>query len=163
MSVSSESGKGTVFELYFPLSTQSRLKADSEEPAKPGNREEILVVDDEQSVGTFAATRLQQFNYSVTVFRDPREALEAFRNGSTKYDAIVTDLTMPHITGFELIEKLRETSPKLPAIVISGYNRNLASTKLTSISNLAVLMKPFTGEELARSLHLLLREREPVA
>jgi CheY-like chemotaxis protein len=163
MSVSSESGKGTVFELYFPLSTQSRPKADSEEPAKPGNREEILVVDDEQSVGTFAATRLQQFNYSVTVFRDPREALEAFRNGSTKYDAIVTDLTMPHLTGVELIEKLRETSPKLPAIVISGYNRNLASTKLTSISNLAVLMKPFTGEELARSLHLLLREREPVA
>jgi DNA-binding response OmpR family regulator len=99
----------------------------------------------------------------VTVFRDPREALEAFRNGSTKYDAIVTDLTMPHITGVELIEKLRETSPKLPAIVISGFNRNLASTKLTSISNLAVLMKPFTGEELARSLHLLLREREPVA
>lgn len=122
-----------------------------------------MVVDDEHSVGTFAATRLQQFNYSVTVFRDPREALKAFRNGPTKFDAVVTDLTMPHITGVELIGKLRETSPNLPAIVISGYNRNLASTKLASIPSLAVLMKPFTGEELARSLYLLLRKRQPVA
>lgn len=162
MSVSSETGKGTTFELYFPLSTRPRPETDAEEPTKPGNGEEILVVDDEQSVGTFAATRLQQFNYSVTVFRDPREALEAFRNGATKFDAVVTDLTMPHITGIELIGKLRETSPGIPAIIISGYNKNLAATKLSPIPGATVLMKPFTGEELARSLHLLLRESQPV-
>jgi CheY-like chemotaxis protein len=162
MKVRSRPDAGTTFDLYFPTISQPDSAPATRLAAPAGNREEILVVDDEQSVGTFVATRLQQFNYSVTVFDDPRDALEASENGIRRFDAIVTDLTMPHISGMELIQKLRKNRPTLPAVVISGYNKNVASTKLAAMPQVAVLLKPFTGDYLALALGQLLGQKQPV-
>ncbi len=149
--VHSQPGTGTTFELYFPVCGESVAPEPAEsETIDAGASREILVVDDESTVVQFVSTRLKQFGYVPRIFSDPREAVAAFQTDVHRFSAIVTDLTMPHLTGADLVQKLRETGSTIPAIIITGYGRENALEKLHTLSNTYVLGKPFSGEELAR-------------
>ncbi len=156
--VRSQLGVGTTFELYFPICRQSTPVPKAErESVLPGEAREVLIVDDEKTVVQFVATRLKQFGYTACIFEDPRLALKAFRAEPQRFAALVTDLTMPFITGTDLIQKIRDSGSSIPAIVITGYGRENALERLHTLSNTYVLGKPFAGEDLARLLGRALR------
>jgi len=157
--VRSTPGEGTTFDLVFPVSRETR--PDTRTPFAPpgGAQEEILIVDDEPMVADFVAARLTQLGYRTTALNNPRAALEALVAEPRRYAALITDLTMPQLSGIELVEQLQARGVSLPVLIITGYNRNSARADLASVPHLPVLQKPFTGEELAQAVHRVLASR----
>ena len=143
---------GTTFELYFPASTDQPDPSAHPAPVPTGSNEEILVVDDERSVGSFVAVRLRQLGYRSVVFHDPAEALTAFQEEPRRFRAVITDLTMPHMTGVELIQQIRAGGPAIPAIIMSGYGQHLTDLPPGAVPHCAFIAKPFSGEDLGRLL-----------
>jgi len=156
MNVQSKVNVGTTFSLYFPLSTETPLVPAPDLPTPRGNGQEIMVVDDEEQVSAFICARLQQFGYSPYVFNDPREAVRSFQQAPARFSAVVTDLTMPHLTGLDLLRQVRLLRPAMPMVIITGYGRELTGVKLDTIAHSVVLHKPFSGEELGRALRAVL-------
>ena len=162
LAVHSQVKIGTTFNVYFPLSREAPLASVPELPAPRGNGQEILVVDDEEQVAAYVSARLRHFGYHPFVFHDPRQALASFLETPARFSVVVTDLTMPHLTGLDLLKKIRQLRPSLPVIIITGYSRDLAGEKLEAISRCIVLQKPFSGEELGLALRTVL-EPAPAA
>jgi len=161
LSVRSTPGVGTIFDIYLPSAEGQGVPAAEAPAALPvsGGGEEILVVDDESQVANFIAASLRKANYRVLPMTDARDALELVRSQSARFAAVVTDLTMPHMTGLELIGRLRQVEPELPAVIVTGYSRDLSRQEPGSLRNSVTLGKPFTGPELVQALGSLLRAR----
>ena len=158
VAVRSAKGKGTEFDVYFP-ECQGPGPAVAEIGVAPnGTGQDILVVDDEPSIGTMVAMRLVQINYRPTVFQDPVLALESFGAEAGKYHAMITDLTMAHMNGVELVTAVRRVRPALPVVVMTGYGPESAQARLKSLPLCVVLQKPFSGDDLARVLGRLLAD-----
>jgi signal transduction histidine kinase/CheY-like chemotaxis protein/streptogramin lyase len=155
--VHSVPGSGTTFELFFPVTTASTVVPSPADAAPLGQGEEILVVDDERSVVIFVEQRLSQLGYRPTVFSDPRAALAAVVATPRRFQAIVTDLTMPGLTGEELIEQCRAAGANLPAVIITGYGADA----LKNLPRCAMIAKPFKGDDLVRALAGLLGRNNP--
>jgi len=154
--VRSTPGTGTTFELFFPLTTATATASPPTAAVPRGDGEEILVVDDERAVGAFVAKKLEQLGYRPTVFTDPRAALAEITAAPQRFHAMVTDLTMPGLTGAELVQQCRAAGADVPTVVITGYGTDSVHTALRSLPRCVVLSKPFDGDELARGLHRLL-------
>lgn len=154
--VRSKLGGGSTFDLYFPLCNEKANSSAPTEPSPRGDLQEILVVDDEPAVATFVTARLQQLGFRVVTFRDPREAVAAYRANPSRFQAIVTDLTMPHMTGVDLIQRVRALGRVIPAVIVTGYGRDAGGAKLATLPNCQVLYKPFSGEDLVRILNSVL-------
>ncbi|MEO6996003.1 MAG: ATP-binding protein, partial [Lacunisphaera sp.] len=150
--VSSRPEEGTKFELYFPRTERRATISTPATPPVTGAGQEILLVDDEPSVADFAASRLKHFGYRPILFRDPREALAAFNAAPSRFAAVVTDLTMPHLTGLDLINQIRSVRSLVPSVVLTGYGRDEIREKIAVLPCCTLLAKPFTGEELAGAL-----------
>ena len=157
--VRSTPGEGTTFDLYFPVSGEAVANTASTATARRGSGEEILLVDDEPTVMDFASKRLRLFGYSVTAFHDSREALAAFMSTPDRFQALVTDLTMPQITGIDLARRIRATGSMMPIVIMTGYGRNFVSSGGEAIPRCIVVNKPFVGEDLARALGQLFGSR----
>ncbi len=157
MRVNSVPSQGTCFEIYFPL-TDENAPAHSILAAAPrGERQRILIVDDEPSVASFIGSRLEQLGFVPTIMHDPRVVLNAIIDQPDEYHALVTDLTMPHITGADLLLQLRSLGIRLPAVIITGYGRDAVRAKIEAIPACVVLPKPFDGDDLARALDYVLK------
>jgi len=152
LNVKSKPGEGTTFELYFPHSDQPVAVTKHASRPSAGEGQEILLIDDEVAVVEFAASRLRHFGYRPIAFRDPREALAAFNADPARFAALVTDLTMPHLTGLDLIERVRAKRPFLPVLVLTGYGRETTREKLAALPCCILLHKPFGGDDLAQAL-----------
>ncbi len=154
--VRSSPGRGTTFDIYFPVSTEALQTPDSARPPPPGGQREILVVDDEPTVAGFVAASLRHYAYRTTVHQDPLRALDELKAAPGRFHALVTDLTMPHLTGLDLIRQARAVHPDIPAIVITGFKKELARDGHAMPAQTQVLIKPFASVDLARILGQLL-------
>jgi DNA-binding NtrC family response regulator len=103
-------------------------------------------------VADFAMAALVQYGYRPAKFYDPREALASFHATPGRYAALVTDLTMPHLTGLDLLDTIRATRPEMPAIILTGYGSSNSQQAITRRPRCILLRKPFSGEALAREL-----------
>lgn len=162
LQVSSRIGAGTIFDLYFPRTEAVESAAPIVlEPAR-GAGEEIMVVDDEPSVADFSTSVLKRFGYRPVVFHEPKLAFAAFAAAPDRFAAIVTDLTMPHLTGLDLVELVRPERPMIPVLILTGYSRELTREKIATLSHCVLLQKPFSGEDLAQALGLVIQQsRQP--
>ncbi len=167
--VFSEPGIGTTFRLRFPPAAVAptvpappadRLPA---RPVRRGHGERLLIVDDEPTITDVAADLLRRFGYRVLAFNDPREALEAFRQEPAAFDLVLSDLTMPGMSGLDLIAAARALHPGIPCLLMSGYlgPEQVARTREANLTGL--LDKPLTVEALAEAVALALagRKRSP--
>jgi PAS domain S-box-containing protein len=160
MRVRSQPDDGTTFEVYFPLIDQP-----VEEPAAvvsahaliKGNGEEVLIVDDEPLVAEYAHTLLDRNGYRCTYCTDPRDALAAFEAAPSRFSIVITDLTMPHLTGVDLIEKIRAIKGDLPVIILTGYGDKASREQIAEYSRCELLQKPISGEVLMRLMAELIR------
>jgi PAS domain S-box-containing protein len=149
ITVYSQPRKGTSFHLYFPA-VQSAV---SVEPAQTGaadrvRGEHVLYVDDETTLVHLATRTLGRLGYRVTGHDDPQQALTEFTAHPQDFDAVVTDLSMPGMSGFELARALLAVRPDIPLVMTSGYVRPQDEETARSIGVRAVILKPSTVEEL---------------
>jgi two-component system, cell cycle sensor histidine kinase and response regulator CckA len=159
VTVESEVGCGTAFAIYLPAAsgTQARAAASSGE-APRGHGERVLVVDDEVVLGTAVGKMLERLGYRPSVFRSPVAALAEFRSQPASYAALITDYTMPELTGLDLIREVRAIRPNFPAILASGSSGPLSPDDVRQAGVSQFLAKPVSYATLARNLHRLLSD-----
>ncbi len=158
--VDSAPGQGASFHLYFPASTAAEVPAALPVartiPRVNGMR--VLYVDDEEALVFLATRALAQFGHDVRGFIDPRSALEAFRSQAQNFDVVVTDLSMPEMSGFDLAHELRAVRPEVPVLMLTGYIRAEDELAAQQAGVRELLLKPTTMDELAQVLDTCLRK-----
>ena len=155
--VYSEPGKGTTFSVYLPV---IKFGVEKEEiaviaPVLTGS-ERILIVDDEQTIVRMEKQMLERLGYDVTERTSSVEALEAFRDSPDKFDLVITDMTMPNMTGIQLSQKLLEIRPDIPIIICTGFSEKINEEKAKAIGIQGYAMKPVVKSELAKKIRAVL-------
>lgn len=161
ISVESAPGAGTTFSLYFPAApTAAAADSETAPPASRGRGQRILYVDDEDALVFLAERALQRLGYNVTGHVDPKAALEAFRTQPTDFDFVVTDLSMPGMSGADLAGELLRIRPDIPIVLASGYVRpeDVESAHKQGVRD--VILKPNSIDDLARVIARTLSDEE---
>ena len=145
-------GQGSVFRVYLPAVEKIRTSRETVEQASGAARgEHVLVVDDEPEIVRMLTRMLESRGYRVSAFNSSEQALAAFRHAPAAFDAVITDQTMPRMTGLVLARALRETRPELPIIITTGYGEKVTSETLArDVSDFAA--KPFDAATLTAKL-----------
>jgi CheY-like chemotaxis protein len=157
--VESEPGKGTTFSLFIPARTEARTgSAACQSEGVRGDGEHILYVDDEEALVFLATRMLERLGYRVTGYSDPRQALHDFRLRPGEFDAVVTDLAMPGLSGADLARELRTLRPDVPIVMISGYLRPEDADAARRLGVEDLIPKPESVEQIAEVLHRRLAE-----
>ena len=159
ITVRSEPGRGTQFCVYLPrLETIASLSTNTVTALPTGN-EHILLIDDEQSVVKMETESLEQLGYKVTPQTDSLHALEVFRSSPGEFDVIITDYTMPKLTGIDLTDAVRRIRPNIPVILCTGFSEKVTK-EVVAIRSLELLMKPFNIKQLAELVRKVLDPKE---
>jgi signal transduction histidine kinase/CheY-like chemotaxis protein len=158
----SEVGRGTSFHIYLPISQQPVLAALEEQGASLplGRQERLLLVDDEPAIAKLLTSMLTGLSYQVDPYFSPQLALEAFSRDPAGYDLILTDLTMPGLTGDDLYQQIRKLHPSVPVIIASGNRQSVPFDPSTQTVNCVLLDKPISRVALAQAISIMLAERE---
>jgi CheY-like chemotaxis protein len=149
----SEVGQGTRFDMYLPLHAAPARAEAPEKPVPGAARPRILLVDDEASVAAVCRELLKMLGYEVDVSTDPREALERFKAEPQRFDLVITDHSMPHMTGLQLAEQLGTLRPsRVPIVLTTGFAQDdvLSRGGRSLISE--VVPKPYAIEELESAI-----------
>lgn len=155
--VQSEYGKGTTFQLYFPIiESEPEVIENPIIEVAPGGNERILVVDDEAQIVYMLAQMLGQIGYHVTSRTSSIEALEAFTAQPDKFDLIITDQTMPNLTGEQLAAELKCIRKDIPIIVCTGFSEKITAQNASEKGFHALLMKPVGMREMAKTIRQVL-------
>jgi len=156
VSVYSEVGKGTLFQVFLPrIVGMDRLEAPVvEEP--PRGDEGILFIDDDATLAEFGKESLEALGYRVVAKTSSVEALEVFRAQPEQFALVITDQTMPDMTGMVLARRLLEICPGLPIILCTGYSEQVTQTRAQEMGICEFLMKPVVMRDLARAIRKVL-------
>jgi PAS domain S-box-containing protein len=150
ITVESHVGQGTTFRLYFPAQVGGQdLTEAKATPIRSGGGQKILLVDDEPALTTVLQRSLRRFHYEITTSNHPEEALRLFKESSGEFDLVVTDLTMPGMSGLELARQLRMIRPELPVILMSGYTGSVTDEMLREAGIFELMDKPVAPLALA--------------
>jgi len=153
--VQSNPGVGTTFTIDFPEAEARSIPEDTkaQELECLMGQGHILFVEDEKSLAKLGEETLKRFGYEVRVCTSGSEALEAFRAEPFRFDAVVTDQTMPKMTGEVLSQELLRIRPGVPIILCTGFTHLITPEKAKAIGIRAFLMKPLLAKDLGRVLH----------
>lgn len=152
--VQSEPGKGTVFYIYLPHAERdAEVQKDAVSSENiPGGTERILVVDDEEDIVLILKNLLTRLGYRVTTSLKSKEALALFQKSPDAFDAVISDMTMPEMTGEMLIARIKEIRPDVPVLLCSGYSEKLPKAEKSSLGVAGVLTKPISMMDMAKTL-----------
>ena len=157
--VDTQEGIGSKFQLLFPpLQMPQQLTPAPETMRKAlrqGHGEQLLVVDDEPKLGLYLGELLELYNYRSKIFSDSLKALNEFQENSGSFSLLLTDQTMPGLSGMDLIGLVREKEPGLPVILCTGYSEKIDSESAEKQS-IHYLSKPIDSEKLLTLLHEIL-------
>jgi PAS domain S-box-containing protein len=161
VTVQSEAGKGTEFSVYLPLlmGKGDNQEAKSDESIS-GGTERILFVDDEEMLVELGKSILSSLGYNVVGRTSSVEALELFRTCPERFDLVVTDMTMPNMTGIELAKKLMRLKPGIPIIICTGFSEAITTESVKSTGVKDLIMKPFIRRQIAESIRRTLDKKE---
>jgi signal transduction histidine kinase/CheY-like chemotaxis protein len=163
VTVDSGVGKGTTFRIYLPHAAAATARSEPIERTLSRGNERVLVVDDEISIATATQEILDGLGYSVTAKTSSIDALHLFRQSPNAFDLVITDLTMPGLSGAELIGELIRTRPDIPIMLVSGTSEALTPGIVRSTGVRAYLMKPFSAIDISRVIRDILDAKEPYA
>jgi CheY-like chemotaxis protein len=160
ITVYSEPGKGTTFHVYLPRIDTGAIAPEtvSTEPA-PKGKERILLVDDEEQIVLMVRQMLEGLGYHVTARTSSVEALGAFRAKPEKFDLVITDQTMPNMTGAELAQKLMGIRADIPIILCTGFSEVITEDKSKAIGIREYVMKPVIRSEIAKTIRRVLDKK----
>jgi CheY-like chemotaxis protein len=156
--VESEPGRGTIFTIDFP-EMEARSSQGDKKPLEQEYRMghgNILFVEDEEALARLGKEAMTGLGYEVMMRTSSVEALEAFRADPLRFDAVVTDQTMPNMTGEALSRELQHIRPDVPIILCTGFSHSMTLEKAKAMGIRAFLLKPLLIKDLARTLHEVL-------
>jgi PAS domain S-box-containing protein len=159
--VTSEPGEGAAFDVYLPLHDRLPETKEEEEAGHPlpeGN-EHILFVDDETMIANVGAIALKRLGYAVTVVTDSGEAFSIFREAPDTFDVVITDQTMPGLTGIQLARHMLAIRPDMPVILCTGYSEMVDRKSAEKAGIRQYLKKPCIDRELAEAIRHVLRKK----
>ncbi|MCA1827505.1 MAG: ATP-binding protein [Myxococcales bacterium] len=154
--IDSTPGRGTRFDVLLPAAGARAYPAKSGEPSASRGRGTILVIDDEEHVRVATARLLSAMGYDVLEASDGEQGAEIFKLRGGTVNAVVLDLTMPHLSGEETLALLRTIDPAVRVVFFSGYAENELAERLEPLHPAAVLHKPFTRQQLAAAVEAAL-------
>ena len=156
--VTSTIGKGSSFELYLPIFGEENDELESFIEAPPqGKGEYILLVDDEEAILNFSKTMLEHLGYKVKGISSSIEALKIFRSAPDKLDLVLTDQTMPGMTGSALAIEILTIRPDMPIILMTGYSETITPEEVVAQGIKEYIEKPFTKNIIAAAIHRSLK------
>jgi PAS domain S-box-containing protein len=162
VAVYSQPSEGTVFRLYFPAHTGEEIDANSEEAPTPrGNGERILFVDDEELLVRLGRAALSGLGYTVESTAKPEEALELVRANPERFELVLTDHTMPGMTGLLLAARIRQIRPDLPIVLMTGYSGVLMPERMEEAGIRQLLLKPTNLHSLGLAVRQALSGETP--
>ncbi len=157
ITVVSEPGAGSTFCVFFPAGAKEvEIKSDAVPEGIPMGKESILFVDDEPELALLGKEALEQFGYTVFSTAKAVEAFDVFRAAPDRFDLVITDQTMPEMTGIELAAELRQIRPNIPVILCTGYSELVTEQTLRAAGIQEVMMKPLIMHEMGRVIRRVL-------
>jgi signal transduction histidine kinase/DNA-binding response OmpR family regulator len=154
--VESEPGRGTAFTIYLPIVAQHATAATDMPSRLPLGTERILFIDDERPIANMSRQRLNLLGYRVTVANSSLEALDRLAAGPEDFDLIITDMSMPQMSGDRLAIEAKKLSPNVPIILCTGYSKKISPEKAAAIGIDAFIMKPMAVNEMAETIRKVL-------
>jgi PAS domain S-box-containing protein len=146
----SEPGLGTRLTVLLPTAPAGPAPALEPRPTPPRGRERILLVDDETDLLELVRQTLEPLGYQVDAHNQPEAALKAFLASPQSFDLVLTDQSMPRLSGIQLATRLREVRPDLPIVLCSGFSMAIPPDLFQALGEAWLLSKPFSTSELAR-------------
>ncbi len=154
--------KGTTFQIILPVSKLiENVHTDAEDTKKiAGGSESIMIIDDEESLTFTFGKILAEMGYRIKTENKSMEALNDFEQNPACYDLIITDMSMPQMTGFELAKRIMDIRPEMPLIICTGHSDVLTEEKIQKAGIKALLKKPVTAEKLLKTVRYVLDENK---
>lgn len=157
ISVTSQPSMGSSFEIYLPAVEDGAVSSGGGREIPKGNGEKILYVDDEEPLCRLVEQSLERCGYAGVTRSDPVEALRLLVEDPNPFAAVITDFTMPKMSGLELATEIRKIAPEMPIVITTGFSGSLDADALKLSGANDVLAKPFTMQRLAETLHGVLK------
>ena len=151
ITVDSDVDKGAVFTIYLPQAEGTKkIGQTNSKEITPRGHEHILLIDDEPTITDIGKKMLSALGYMVTTRTSSIEALELFRSQPNRFNLVITDMTMPNLTGLGLIPQLRATNPTIPIILCTGFSEQVTKERAAELGINALAMKPLVLRELSQ-------------
>lgn len=151
-------GKGASFSVYLPKIIKNNEDADMKtlSIAQLNGDEKILLIDDEKPILNIVGQILSRFGYKVTSHHMSLDALECFKKSPYDFDLVITDMTMPQLTGDKIVTEMKKIRPEIPVILCTGFSEKIANGMVSAVKPDKILMKPASKENLLKSIRYLL-------
>ncbi|WP_054699348.1 PAS domain-containing hybrid sensor histidine kinase/response regulator [Desulfosarcina cetonica] len=155
-------GQGTEINAYFPCHARE-AEDDAQDTTDPIPRghERILLVDDEAPIVRMMRQKLERLGYGVTARTSSIEALEVFNAQPDRFDLVISDVTMPNMTGLQLALEIKRTRPRMPIILCTGYSEQFDRQRIKTLGIQGVVLKPVVTRELAKEIRAVLDADDP--
>jgi CheY-like chemotaxis protein len=155
--VESKPGVGSTFQVLLPkVTTAKRTEAPPLLERSLTGKERVLFIDDEEFLVEWGQALLERMGYEVTAMNDSTEAFETFSSDPSRFDLVITDQTMPGITGLNLARELLKIRPDIPVILCTGHSESVTLDKLKEAGVREFLMKPLAKKDLAEVIRRVL-------
>ena len=158
--VSSRKGVGSTFDVYLPRIEKKTIEMKKNPDFKQLGNERILFIDDEESLVDLGKQMLEYLGYDVVVQTDSLKALELFRSQAKAFDLVITDMTMPNLTGDQLATKLMAIRPDILVVLCTGFSKVISREEAEKMGISAFIMKPYGLPELSKIIRTVLDKRK---
>ncbi|MBF0527640.1 MAG: response regulator, partial [Deltaproteobacteria bacterium] len=156
----SEPGHGTTFSIYLPRHSIDTGPAVTLQESLESGSERILLIDDEMSLVVMGARMLQHLGYQVTMRTSSLEALELFRSEPGRFDLVITDQTMPQMTGLELAKELLKIRRDIPIILCTGFSSSVTPETIQATGIRGLVMKPMLMQEISKTIRTVMENKD---
>lgn len=158
ITVDSGLGRGTVVNVYLPRCKEEPEQVPTAKAPSETSSQRIMFIDDDRKIVELVRRTLEPMGYKLTTFTDPTQALEALSDQADDYDLIITDLTMPAMTGLDFAKALFEVRPGMPVVLCTGYTETLTRKKVREMGFVELLIKPIVPSVLESIVPDILRK-----
>jgi PAS domain S-box-containing protein len=163
ISVDSEPGKGSVFHIFLPRAEAEAITEDASLMPLPQGRERILLVDNDPEIVATLQQLMEQLGYQVTTQTDSIEALRCFRTRPDDFDLVITDQTMPKLTGVDLAREILDLRPEIPVILCTGFSGAVSREKARVMGIREFLIKPIANRVIAETIRRALKPKQDLS
>jgi PAS domain S-box-containing protein len=155
----SKPGQGSTFKVYLPIIERHKEPRAEVEESIPTGCECILFVDDEPALANLGKQTLESLGYDVEIRTSSIEALKLFKNQPDRFDLVITDMTMPNMTGEDLAQELMRIKPNIPIILCTGFSAKIDDQKASAMGIRAFVLKPIVKQAIATTVRKVLDEK----
>ncbi len=156
ITVESKLGEGTAFHVYLPVIEKDTLPDITESEDIQRGKERVLFIDDEKLLAEMGKDMLERLGYHVTVRRNSIEALTTFQNTPDEFDVVITDQTMPNLTGSDLARRMMQIRPDIPIILCTGYSNLIDEHSAKALGIREFALKPLAKKTIAKLVRKVL-------